>query len=305
MGIIPQDPTEQEVEKLNPGLFDWLTHFSQDPIERLTKLREENKSWPFEEVKNRNGDPVYRYTYASPSRRNYAIVFFASVFITIFGTLFGMTNKVIEVTIYTAVGSFLLLCNNLKSRTLEIEVDGQHYYFYIGSSLIYKGNVCDMYIRLRRQQCTSGVNYFYLVLNAYRVEQFSITRLTENYRELKRHGKRMGYKLNLNYFDPDDISCEHAVRHMISYNTFCEERMASKSMTAMGRRMTDQARSPFGVGHVNNIENDPAVAAIDDVVEQDTVTAGRRESRKQSIIEGQRNSLMNSKRRQSHFDSLF
>merc|ERR1712071_220781 len=233
-------------------------------LSRKLSRRKDNKYWPFIKAETSDGEPVFRYCYGSPKRFNYLMIFLAASFTTVVGTYSGWSSQITTITLILMLYSMVMFCVHIQRRMLEIEGDGENYYFYIGHQMMYKGNVRDMYVRLRREKCTSGINYFYLVLNGFHVEEVAITSFSENYKEFKRHGKRIAYQLNLNYLDFDEISCEHAVRHMINYENFCESRMHYASTAEMGKRMTDAARSAYGVGHETNILHDPIFRDAED-----------------------------------------
>merc|ERR1712150_75381 len=84
------------------------------------------------------------------------------------------------------------------------------------------------------------------------IDEVMITDYSSKYKEFKRHGKRIAYQLNLNYFDFDEISCEHAVRHMISIENFADTRIFNTSISETGKRMTDAANNEYGEGNFNN-----------------------------------------------------
>ncbi|XP_068789951.1 cation channel sperm-associated auxiliary subunit TMEM249 isoform X2 [Struthio camelus] len=59
----------------------------------------------------------------------------------------------------------------------------------------------------------SGVPYYSLVLGAYGMEAISLATLSPNYQCLEFLGRRMAQQLRINYFDRQDVSWRHVVRH--------------------------------------------------------------------------------------------
>ena len=255
MGIIHQEVQEAN-QDINNGVpvFGWLKNWLmiEDPVETLTKHRMNNKFWPFTSIHKDNGEPVFQYKYYSPKFVVNLKLFFLSLFFTIIGVFYGMTNNLTVISLSLMVFAFFQMIRFGSYRKLEIEEDGEKYYFFRGNRLDYEGNVSDIYIRLRREKCTNGINYFYLTINGYNIDEVMITDYSSKYKEFKRHGKRIAYQLNLNYFDYDEISCEHAVRHMISIDNFADTRIYNTSVSETGKRMTDQANSEYGVGNFHN-----------------------------------------------------
>lgn len=276
MGIIHQDANDAQ-EEINGGLpvFGWIkTWFMiEDPVETLTKNRMNNKFWPFKSVQKPGGEPVFQYKYYSPKFVVNAKLFFLAFFFTIIGVFYGMTNNLTVISSSLTIFAFFQLIRFGSYRKLEIEEDGENYYFYRGNRLDYTGNVSDIYIRLRREKCTNGINYFYLTINGYNIDEVMITEYSSKYKEYKRHGKRIAYQLNLNYFDFDEISCEHAVRHMITIDNFADTRVFNTSISETGKRMTDLARSDYGVGNFNNrqrnLSNDSDICYNDQNIENE------------------------------------
>merc|ERR1712071_127533 len=270
MGIIHQDAQESQ-DDINNGLpvFGWLKgmFMIEDPVETLTKHRMSNKFWPFHSVRKNGGEPVFQFRYYSPKFVVNFKLFILAFCFTIIGVFYGMTNNLTVISLSLTVFAFFQIIRFGSVRKLEIEEDGENYYFYRGNRLDYTGNVSDIYIRLRREKCTNGINYFYLTINGYNVDEVMITDYSSKYKEYKRHGKRIAYQLNLNYFDFDEISCEHAVRHMISIDTFTDSRVYNTSISETGKRMTDLAKSDYGVGNYNN--RNRAMSGDSDIVYND------------------------------------
>ncbi|CAK8674742.1 unnamed protein product [Clavelina lepadiformis] len=109
--------------------------------------------------------------------------------------------------------SLRLISYNWQKRRICIEKDGQNYFFYIGNSLQFCGEIHNIYLRLRGQQSSNGHKYYRLVINGFNVEEQEITSMTTNKQVLEKLAKRLAFRLNINYFDSDDISVGHIVRH--------------------------------------------------------------------------------------------
>ncbi|XP_078286144.1 cation channel sperm-associated auxiliary subunit TMEM249-like [Rhinoraja longicauda] len=108
-----------------------------------------------------------------------------------------------------------LIITSIGRRSLIIDLIENRYEFYIYRYLMHKGPLGEIYIRLKSQKTGQGVYYYRLILNGPHIEVINLTSigLTMNSEKLEKLGMRLATKLNLNYFDCDDVSPRHVIRH--------------------------------------------------------------------------------------------
>ncbi|XP_078488994.1 cation channel sperm-associated auxiliary subunit TMEM249-like [Ciona intestinalis] len=133
--------------------------------------------------------------------------------------------------------SLRLISYNWQKRRIVLEKDGENYFFYVGGKLVYKGDIHNIYFRLRSQCSSNGSTYYRLVLNGYHVEEYEITSMTTNKPVLEQLAKRLAFRLNINYFDSEDVSIGHIVRH-VNPQTFYLKPAAKRPTGRAGKRMS-------------------------------------------------------------------
>lgn len=71
-----------------------------------------------------------------------------------------------------------------------------------------------IYIRLqKRMDRTGAVSHYYLLFGGVDIEDVKISREDTSILKLREMGKDIANKLNLNYFDHEDKSAHHVIRH--------------------------------------------------------------------------------------------
>merc|ERR1712167_344194 len=83
-----------------------------------------------------------------------------------------------------------------------------------GETLIHKGDLSDLYVRLEAERCTNGVTYYRLVLNGFMCEKHPLSRFTEKHECLDKIGRLICRRNNLNFFDAPDVSTRNIIRHV-------------------------------------------------------------------------------------------
>ncbi|KAM6453827.1 cation channel sperm-associated auxiliary subunit TMEM249 isoform 2-T3 [Liasis olivaceus] len=116
--------------------------------------------------------------------------------------------------IFSMVTSFWLVISNMSKRRLIINHVRQFYQFYIKGILWQEGPLHQIYIRLVGQRDAYGKLFYSLIINGYRLEVLTLVHLTNNYELIDILGRRIARHLNLNYFDYEDISVRHVIRHL-------------------------------------------------------------------------------------------
>ncbi|KAM3841084.1 cation channel sperm-associated auxiliary subunit TMEM249 [Vipera latastei] len=115
--------------------------------------------------------------------------------------------------VFSLVSSLWLVISNLCKRRLIISHARQVYQFYIRDILWHEGPLHQIYVRTVAQRDAYGKLFYSLIINGYRLEVLTLLRLTKNYELVDTLGRRIARYLNLNYFEWEDLSTLHVVRH--------------------------------------------------------------------------------------------
>nr|XP_039252084.1 transmembrane protein 249-like [Styela clava] len=189
-----------------------FSRFWDRPEIKLKRKLRENPLFPFKET-----DDVYCMEIKNVSFYVGIFTFFVS-FVVGFGYWYQrkrFSNELFDTFfIFSMVLSLRLIQYNWQTRRIEIEKDGEQYYFYIGRKLVYTGKIYNIYIRLRGQRSSNGSTYYRIILNGFNIEEQDITSMSTNKNELEKLARTISGRLNINYFDSDDVSIGHIVRHV-------------------------------------------------------------------------------------------
>lgn len=234
-----------DVEETEPtfGLSKFWQRLSELEIEELENRRLLNKYYPFNAVECPDNGPVFELIYRSKSclESLYVVLFgAASLSISLF---YSFEQHFVLFSILTILFFIVRFIVNVPKLKIKIEQDGENYFYYFGNQLIEKGKIQNCYIRLRRDFCTDGRVYYYLIFNAYNVEEYKITSYCCDYRLLRKSGKRIAFQLNVNYFDSDDLSINHVVRHVLALPDFMDSRRQGLGLSVIGARHSSIALS--------------------------------------------------------------
>ncbi|XP_015681701.1 transmembrane protein 249 [Protobothrops mucrosquamatus] len=115
--------------------------------------------------------------------------------------------------IFSMVSGLWLVISNFCKRRLIINHTRDVYQFYIRGILWHEGPLHQIYVRTVSQRDAYGKLFYSLIINGYRLEVLTLVRLTKNYELVDTLGRRIARYLNLNYFEYEDLSMLHVVRH--------------------------------------------------------------------------------------------
>ncbi|XP_066479165.1 cation channel sperm-associated auxiliary subunit TMEM249 [Tiliqua scincoides] len=106
-----------------------------------------------------------------------------------------------------------LVASNIHRRRLIINHIKETYQFYIKGRLWHEGPLHQIYVRLVAQRDAHGKLFYSLIINGYLLEVLVLADLSDKYEEINVLGRRIARNLTLNYFDFEDISVRHVIRH--------------------------------------------------------------------------------------------
>ncbi|XP_054841279.1 cation channel sperm-associated auxiliary subunit TMEM249 isoform X2 [Eublepharis macularius] len=115
--------------------------------------------------------------------------------------------------IYGITIGLWLIASNMNKRRLIINHNKELYQFYIKGRLWQEGPLYQIYVRLVAQRDSYGKLFYSLIINGYRLEMLTLASLSSKFEQIDVLGRRIARHLNLNYFDYEDISTRHVIRH--------------------------------------------------------------------------------------------
>lgn len=87
-----------------------------------------------------------------------------------------------------------------------------HVQYYVKDDLVYRGHCHNVYIRLKVLK-VAGEAYYKVVIGGYGIDAFDVTHLSEQPDKLFHLGRTIALNTRCNFFDYDDISTRHTIRH--------------------------------------------------------------------------------------------
>ncbi|XP_034275940.1 cation channel sperm-associated auxiliary subunit TMEM249 [Pantherophis guttatus] len=178
--------------------------------EYLHQQLQENKYFPFQVQQPK----VFVMEYYKDTVWKGLLCFVISVVASIF--YFKMSAAYQDLSaffIFSLVASLWVLVSNLCKRRLIINHIREYYQFYIRGILWHEGPLHQIYVRLVGQRDAHGQLFYSLIINGYRLEVLTLVHLTKNHELVDSLGRRIARYLNLNYFDSEDLSTLHVIRH--------------------------------------------------------------------------------------------
>ena len=125
------------------SLLNWIElRFFKDPVIKLEKDRVENKYYPFITTYSKDNDPIFRLTYRPLAFYWSLYAFLASCFCFCFSVIHGWQ---VECSSVFGFMFWLSLVNTIRWHQvlqLDIEQDGENYYYYVGGKLRYRVGLC-------------------------------------------------------------------------------------------------------------------------------------------------------------------
>jgi len=123
-------------------------------------------------------------------------------------------------------------------RTYVIDAANGFYEFYISTALVYRGRLRNAYVRLKGIGTGGGETYYCLIFNGYQMEELTITGYTTSLMKLRKLGRRLAMRLNVNYFDVHDLSSHHTILHRSDTDATSREVASICQTSSVGPRIS-------------------------------------------------------------------
>jgi len=91
-----------------------------------------------------------------------------------------------------------------------------HVQYYVNDDLVYRGDCHNVYIRISVVS-VAGKGYYKVVVGGYGIDTFDVTRLSQQSDKLFHLGRTIALNTGCNFFDFDDMSARHTIRHRCSH----------------------------------------------------------------------------------------
>nr|XP_060628782.1 cation channel sperm-associated auxiliary subunit TMEM249 [Anolis sagrei ordinatus] len=185
-----------------------LNYFNSE--KKLTEKLQENKFFPFQLQQPK----VFVMEYYKDMVWKGALLFVVSLVGTVFYFRSEKGSQDFSVLFfYAMVTGLWLIASNMNKRRLIINHAKDFYQFYIKGILWHEGPLHQIYVRIVAQRDAYGKLFYSLIINGYHLEVLTLSDLSEKYEILDNLGRRIARNLNLNYFDYQDVSTRHVIRH--------------------------------------------------------------------------------------------
>ncbi|XP_078572208.1 cation channel sperm-associated auxiliary subunit TMEM249-like [Branchiostoma floridae x Branchiostoma japonicum] len=204
----------------------WNLNIWDRPEDFLKKRLTKNPTYPFREVSPNNFAVEIRDWRL---QFGYLTAIFGLVTACSWYFIFGYFDEYFFLVTVSALVTCMYLIGCFRQpRKLFLNSESLEYQWYKGEDLVYRGHYHNVYLRLAGQSTGSAI-YYKLVIRGYKIEGQDLCRATKNREKLIKLARRLAAKLNLNFFDYEDSSSSHAIRH------YCPP--------ATGRKTSSTARS--------------------------------------------------------------
>ncbi|XP_048338640.1 cation channel sperm-associated auxiliary subunit TMEM249 [Sphaerodactylus townsendi] len=182
----------------------------KNPEKNLSQKLQGNKFFPFQVMQPK----VFVMEYYKDMLWKGALVFVVSLVASVFYFRAEMGSQNFSgFFIYGMIIGLWLIISNMHKRRLIINHNKELYQFYIKGCLWQEGPLYQIYVRLVAQRDAYGKLFYSLIINGYRLEVLTLANLSSKFEQIDILGRRIARNLNLNYFDYEDISTRHVIRH--------------------------------------------------------------------------------------------
>jgi len=88
--------------------------------------------------------------------------------------------------------------------------------YYVNDDLVYRGHCHNVYIRVKVVK-VAGKRYYKVIIGGYGIDAFDVTHLSKQPDKLFHLGRTIALNTGCNFFDFDDLSARHTIRHRCSH----------------------------------------------------------------------------------------
>eukprot|EP00128_Syssomonas_multiformis_P010478 Colp12_sorted_trinity150504_noHs@25466 len=169
-------------------------------------------------------NPIYPFTRISDKKLVYQIRY-KRLYLSIFAFLVSLTLSIVWIVqgkaneqyflffVIVVLGSAFTATTYRHTRRYVLNHETKTYTFAESRSRIFTGPFHNIYIRLCRTKSTMGQHYYYLVVNGYQMDKQILTQTSKNVEAMRSLGRKLAENLNINYFDEQNVSKHHVIRH--------------------------------------------------------------------------------------------
>uniref|UniRef100_T1JCE0 Adenylate kinase 9 n=1 Tax=Strigamia maritima TaxID=126957 RepID=T1JCE0_STRMM len=151
---------------------------------------------------------------------NYQTMFYPLIVVFLVATVFGIirtyTDKplndiLIHLIIFvTGITSLILW----KKQFLIIDQESEEYVIIWYNTILFTQPIHNIYLRIHEiSKSPADPSYYQLVIQATKLPAVSITRLSTDEDRIRRIGHILSEKININFFEFEDLSHNHVIRH--------------------------------------------------------------------------------------------
>lgn len=90
--------------------------------------------------------------------------------------------------------------------------------YYVNDDLVYRGHIHNMYIRIKVVK-VDGMGYYKVVIGGYGMDTIDVTHLSKQPDKLFHLGRTIALNIGCNFFDYDDMSARHTIKHRCTHRS--------------------------------------------------------------------------------------
>jgi hypothetical protein len=195
------------------GVFGGIGNFQQSPAEILKLKMAENFYFPFKEVSP--GLPIYELDATTDRFWTGLVLLGIDVGVAVLMYYNSPVDQYIMLHGLIFAVAMALIGYYRKKRKIVLDGRNDEYSFFIGDRLVHRDHFHNIYIRMNGYKSGGGDMYYKIALGGYEIDEQPLTRMVNQTHvdKIRKLGRRVAARLNLNYFDAFDRSRHHIIRH--------------------------------------------------------------------------------------------
>jgi len=88
--------------------------------------------------------------------------------------------------------------------------------YYVNDTLMYKGDCHNIYVRIKVMK-VAETGYYKVIIGGYGIDMIDVTHMSKQPEKLFHLGRTIALNTGLNFFDFDNVSTRHTIRHRCSH----------------------------------------------------------------------------------------